>query len=76
VASTIIISRAELKAGQLRIEGSGAVPNAALTVNGQALGTADGAGNFRIQAIGFSAPGCTATVSDGKGSATTPLAGC
>jgi hypothetical protein len=76
VVSSIAIIRAELKGGQLRIEGSGAVPNATLTVNGQASGAADGAGNFRIQATGFSAPGCTATISDGTGSATTPLAGC
>jgi hypothetical protein len=74
--SSITITRAELKGGQLRIEGTGAVPNAALTVNGQALGRADAAGNFRIQASGFSAPGCTATVSDGSGSKTAALAGC
>jgi len=74
--SSITISRAELKAGQLRVEGSGAVPNAALTVNGQALGRADAAGNFRIQAAAFSAPTCRATVSDGSGSRTAPLAGC
>ena len=40
VASTIVITRAELNTGQLRIEGTGAKPNAAMTVNGQALGTA------------------------------------
>jgi hypothetical protein len=47
-----------------------------MTVNVQALGTADGAGNFRLQTTGFLAPTCTATVSDGTGSTTTPLAGC
>jgi hypothetical protein len=72
----ITITRAELNAGQLRIEGSGAVPNTALTVNGQALGTADGAGNFRIQTTGFLAPTCQAAVSDGTSSTTTPLGGC
>jgi len=76
VTSSIVITRAELNQGQLRIEGSGATPLATLTVNGQALGAADGAGNFRLQTTGFSAPGCTATVSDGTGSVTTPLAGC
>jgi len=76
VASKITITRAELNAGQLRVEGTGAKPNAAMTVNGQALGSADGAGAFRLQTTGFLAPTCTATVSDGTGSASTPLAGC
>jgi hypothetical protein len=76
VTSSITITRAELNAGQLRIEGTGAKPNAAMTVNGQALGTADGAGNFRLQTTGFLASTCTATVSDGTASASTPLAGC
>jgi len=76
VASKITITRAELNSGQLRIEGNGAKPNAAMTVNGQALGSADGAGNFRLQTTVFLAPTCTATVSDGTGSTTTPLAGC
>ena len=72
----ITINRAELNAGQLRIEGTGAKPNAAMTVNGQVLGAADGAGNFRLETTRFLAPTCTATVSDGTSSASTPLAGC
>ena len=76
VVSSITITRSELNAGQLRLEGTGAKPNAPLTVNGQALGTADATGAFRLQTTGFSAPGCTATVSDGTSSATAPLAGC
>jgi hypothetical protein len=82
VASTIVITRADLQAGQLRIEGTGARPNAAITitaVNGtsQAVGTTDAAGNFRIQTTGFSAPTCTATVTDGTSTTTTPpLNGC
>jgi hypothetical protein len=76
VASSITITRAELNAGQLRLEGQGASPNATITANGQVLGTADGAGVFAFRPNGFSAPTCQATVSDGSSSTTTPLAGC
>jgi hypothetical protein len=72
------ITRAELKGTQVRIEGSGVVPNATLVVNGGALtGTADAAGNFRIERSGFAAPAdCKVTVSDGSTSATATLSGC
>jgi len=76
VASPITITLAELDGGRLRIDGRGATPNAAMTVNGRALGAADGTGNFRLRATGFSAPSCTATVSDGTHSKTTRLDGC
>ena len=74
--STIRVTRAELNGGQLRLEGSGAKPNATLTANGQAVGKADAQGSFKIQVSGFSAPTCRAVVSDGSGSTTVTLAGC
>jgi hypothetical protein len=72
------ISRAELSGTQVRIEGSGAIPNARLVVNGGALtGTADSGGNFRIENSNFAAPAdCKVTVSDGSTSATKALSGC
>ena len=72
------ISRAELSGTQVRIEGSGAIPNARLVVNGGALtGTADSGGSFRIQNSNFTAPAdCRVTVSDGSTTATKTLSGC
>lgn len=72
------ISRAELRGSQVRIEGSGAAPNATLVVNGGTLtGAADAAGNFRIENGAFTAPAdCRVTVSDGATSATATLSGC
>lgn len=76
--AAVSISRAELNGGKLRVEGAGAAPNATVTVNGgQASGTADGAGEFRIERDGFTAPAdCRVTVSDGVSSATATLSGC
>jgi hypothetical protein len=72
------ITRAELSGTQVRIEGSGATPNARLTVNGGVLtGTADSGGRFRIESSNFSKPSdCKVTVSDGSTSATATLSGC
>lgn len=72
------ISRAELNGTSVRIEGSGAVPSARLSVNGGVLtGTADGSGAFRIASSSFAAPAdCRVTVSDGATSATRTLSGC
>ena len=73
------ISRAELSGTQVRIEGSGATPNARLIVNGGTLTgtTADSGGNFRIENNNFATPAdCKVTVSDGSTSATRTLSGC
>jgi hypothetical protein len=72
------ITRAELQGTQVRIEGSGAMPNARLVVNGGVLsGTADSAGGFRIESSSFQAPAdCKVTVSDGSTAATRTLSGC
>ncbi|GAB3878802.1 hypothetical protein [Terrabacter terrigena] len=72
------ITRADLQGSQVRIEGSGSLPNASLTVNGGALtGRADAAGAFRIESSSFAKPAdCAVTVSDGSTSATRTLSGC
>src|SRR5215204_1567228 len=74
--AAVQITRSELQGGQLRIEGQGAVPNATMTVDGVARGTADSAGRFRIEVTNFSSPTCQVTVSDGATSVQTSLAGC
>lgn len=72
------ITRADLQGTQVRIEGSGTTPNARLVVNGGTLtGTADAAGNFRIESSSFQAPSdCKVTVSDATTSGTRSLSGC
>ena len=72
-------SRAWLRSGQLRVEGSGATPNAAITVTSPestASGRADGSGAFRIEASGFRSSTCNVTVADGATSAAASLSGC
>jgi hypothetical protein len=75
--AAVSISRAELNGTQLRIEGQ-ATPNRTITVDGVAMGTSDGAGKFRIERSGFSAPAdCTVEVNDGSATAATArLSGC
>ena len=76
--AAITISRAELSSGQLRVEGSGALPNHAVTVNpGAVPGSSDGSGAFRVQTSPYSSSTCQVTVSDGTStSASTKLSGC
>src|SRR5215203_280716 len=75
--AAVSISRAELNGSQLRIEGQ-ASPNRTITVDGVAMGTSDGAGKFRIDRSGFTAPAdCTVDVNDGSATAATArLSGC
>src|SRR5690242_15538879 len=75
--AAITISRAELNGGQLRVEGSGAVPNGSVVVNPGAVGgTSDGSGAFRIERSSYSSSTCRVTVSDSVSSATASLSGC
>ena len=74
--AAVTITRAELNSGQLRLEGQGAVPNHAILVNGTALGTSDGSGQFKIQVQPYSSATCQVTVSDGTTSAQATLSGC
>ena len=74
--AAVTITRSELNGGQLRVEGQGAAPNAAITIDGVVRGTADSTGRFRIEVANFSSPTCQITVSDGTTSAQATLAGC
>jgi putative Ig domain-containing protein len=66
-----------LSGSRLRIEGRAAA-NRSITVDGVAMGTSDGAGEFRIERDGFTAPAdCTVDVNDGSVTATSAkLSGC
>jgi hypothetical protein len=76
-SADVRVTRAELNGTQLRLEGT-ALPNRTITVDGVAMGTSDGAGNFRIQRDPFSTPAdCTVDVNDGSATPTSAtLAGC
>jgi hypothetical protein len=75
--AAVTITRAEVSGTALRLEGT-AAPNRAITVDGVALGTSDGAGRFRIERNPFTPPAdCTVDVNDGSPTLTTAmLAGC
>ena len=70
------ITRAELNAGQLRLEGRGALPNHAILVDGRGLGTSDATGAFKIQVQPFSSPTCVVSVNGGGSSTQATLSGC
>src|SRR4051794_41977795 len=71
------ITRSELSGGQLRVEGSGALPSHTVTITpGPVTGTSDSSGSFRIQASPYSSSTCQVTVSDGASSVTASLSGC
>jgi Abnormal spindle-like microcephaly-assoc'd, ASPM-SPD-2-Hydin len=75
--AAITISRADLSGTQLRVEGSGAVPNHAVTVSpGAVPGTSDANGAFKIQKDPYASSTCQVTVSDGSSSASARLSGC
>jgi hypothetical protein len=75
--AAITVTKAELNGTQLRVEGRGAVPNAAVVVNpGAVAGTSDSTGAFKIESTPYSSSTCRATVSDGSTSASASLAGC
>jgi len=80
-ASAVTVSRAQLSAGELRVEGSSAAPGIFITAasSTSAAGQrSDLSGSYKIQATGFRAPDCTITVSDGgrTPTATAKLSGC
>ena len=75
--AAITISRAELSGTQLRVEGSGALANHAVTVSpGSVSGTSDANGAFKIQKDPYGSSTCRITVSDGSSSASARLSGC
>ncbi|HEX2043335.1 MAG TPA: Ig domain-containing protein [Acidimicrobiales bacterium] len=75
--AAVTVSRAEMNGSRLRIEGR-ATANRTITVDGVAMGTSDGSGNFRVERDGFTAPAdCTVDVNDGSATAATAtLSGC
>jgi hypothetical protein len=75
--AAVSVSRAEISGDRLRIEGTAAA-NRTITVDGVAMGTSDGGGQFRIERTGFTAPAdCTVDVNDGSAAAATArLSGC
>src|SRR3954463_3684672 len=75
--AAVRITRSELNSGQLRVEGSGALPSHTITITpGPVTGTSDSSGSFRIQTSPYSSSTCQVTVSDGATSVTTSLSGC
>lgn len=75
--AAVTVSRAELSGDRLRVEGT-AIANRAITVDGVAMGTSDGSGQFRIDRSGYTAPAdCTVDVNDGSAApVSTTLSGC
>src|SRR5438874_12156951 len=74
--AAVTVTRSELNGGQLRVEGQGAVPNAAISIDGVVRGTADSTGRLRVEVANFSSPTCQITVSDAPTSAQATLPGC
>ncbi len=74
--AAITVTRAELNGTRLRVEGNGAVPNATITIDGIAMGTAGSDGSFRIERDPFTSSTCVITVSDGSSSTQTTLSNC
>jgi hypothetical protein len=68
--ANLTVTQAELSGDRLRIEGAGAAPGATITVDGIAMGEADGNGDFRIEQEPFSSATCEVEVSDGSASVT------
>src|SRR4051812_46796312 len=75
--AAVRITRSELNSGQLRVEGSGALPSHTITITpGPVTGTSDSSGSFRIQKSPYSSSTCQVNVSDGASSVTASLSGC
>lgn len=78
-SAAVSVSRAELKSGQLRVEGSGAQPGSLVRVvsdSSSASRNADSSGGFRVEASSFRSSNCRVTVSDPLSSTTATLSGC
>src|SRR3954451_2230591 len=75
--AAVRITRSELNSGQLRVEGTGALPSHTVTITpGPVIGTSDSSGSFRDQTSPYSSSTCQVTVSDGATSVTASLSGC
>lgn len=77
--TAVSVTKASLSAGSLRVEGSGALANATVTVSSPestAGSRADGSGRFRVSASGYRSSTCNVTVTDGATSVVATLSGC
>ena len=77
--TAISVTKASLSAGSLRVEGSGALANATVTVSSPestAGSRADGSGRFKVSASGYRSSTCKVTVTDGATSVVATLSGC
>jgi hypothetical protein len=79
-ASALTVSKAQLKGGQLVLEGTKAAPGIFVTAESTASAAgsrSDTSGNFKVAASGFTAPDCNVVVSDRQTpTATVRLSGC
>lgn len=80
-ADALTATKAQLRNGQLRVEGSGAAPGGSVVIARSTTSAASARievnGGFKIEASGFTAPDCKVTVADGQTPvATVSLAGC
>jgi hypothetical protein len=79
-ASALTVSKAQLKGGQLVLEGTKAAPGIFVTAESTASAAgsrSDTSGNFKVAASGFAAPDCRVVVSDRQTpTATVTLSGC
>jgi hypothetical protein len=78
-AGAVTVTKADLKGGQLRVEGQGAFSSfVSIESTTSAVGARpDVSGRFKAQASNFTAPDCKLTVSDGRTpTATVTITGC
>jgi len=79
-AYALSVSNAQLKGGQLRVDGAGAAPNIFVMVESSTSTAgirADSSGRFHVEASGFRADDCTVVVSDRRTlTDTVTLTGC
>src|SRR3954469_18200682 len=75
--AAVRVTRSELNSGQLRVEGSGALPSHTVTITpGPVTGTTDSNGSFRIPKMPYTSSTGQVTVGDGDTSVTAALSGC
>ena len=70
------VDKAELSGNRIKVEGTGAIGGADITVDGQQLGSAENNGDFKLEARNFTSTSCTVEVSDGVDTVTVALDGC
>ena len=75
-SATVTLTTAQLQGTQLRVDGSGAIHNAGIQVDGILMGQSDNQGRFSIRRSGFSSATCIITVFDGTDPVRVTLAGC